>query len=58
MGLIIDDDDDDEGAEVVVEEIVVVVVVDAIDVTAILLSVEGFAMLVVDGVAFVAKNDQ
>ena len=58
MGLIIDDDDD-EGAELVVEEIaVVVVVVDAIDVTAILLSAEGFAMLVVDGVAFGAKKDQ
>lgn len=52
MGLIIDDDD--VGAEVVEE----IVVVDAIDVTAILLSVEGFVMLVVDGVAFVAKNDQ
>ena len=57
MGLIIDDDDveyDDVGAEVVEE----IVVVDAIDVTAILLSVEGFVMLVVDGVAFAAKNDQ
>ena len=53
MGLIIDDDDD-VGAEVVEE----IVVVDAIDVTAILLSVEGFVMLVVEGVAFVAKNDQ
>ena len=52
MGLIIDDDD--VGAEVVEA----IVVVDAIDVTAILLSVEGFVMLVVDGVAFVAKNDQ
>jgi len=53
VGLIIDDDDveyDDVGAEVVEE----IVVVDAIDVTAILLSVEGFVMLVVDGVAFVA----
>ncbi len=52
MGLIIDDDD--VGAEVVEE----IVVVDTIDVTAILLSVEGFVMLVVDGVAFAAKNDQ
>lgn len=52
MGLIIDDDD--VWAEVVEE----IVVVDAIDVTAILLSVEGFVVLMVDGVAFVAKNDQ
>lgn len=56
MGLIIDGDDvdDDVGAQLLEE----IVVVDAFDVTAILLSIWEFVMLVVEGVPFVAKNDQ